>query len=151
MAMENSSERSSVQLSRIRYVSRAAPCIQMSDVDAIVSRARAINSYSGVTGQLLFTGAYFFQVIEGPFDHLKNRLSSIRLDVRHHDLRTIEEIDIERRRFERWPMQYVQDFGLQDLVEELWWSQKVDLARAAQLVQYLTHELHVLPRPGRGT
>ncbi len=135
----------SPHLYRLHYVSRVDPGIQMAAVEAILARAREFNKLSDLTGQLLFTGTHFSHVLEGSLDCLRLLMSSIQRDSRHHDLRVVAEGHVHARSFEGSPIRYVQDPGLRDLVEELWWAQRIDQERTAQLVQHLEHQL--LPRP----
>jgi hypothetical protein len=129
------------ELLRLQYVSRVAPDLAADAVQTIASRSVAFNARADVTGVLIFTGTHFSQILEGPPAAVQRLMESIRRDSRHRDVRMLYESAISKRRFADWSMALMQDAGLNDLIEELWWAHRLDGARAARLVQHLWYGL----------
>jgi len=126
---------------RLQYVSRAAPELDPAQLRDISQQATTFNARAGITGALLATGKHFSQVIEGPPAAVRQLMDSIARDARHRAVRTLYECQARQRRFGTWAMMLVEDAGLDDLVEELWWAQRVDPARATRLMQHLLYRL----------
>ena len=57
-------------------------------------------------GALLFTGARFAQVLEGPRAGVEELMDSINRDARHTDIVIIKQGDTPRRRFATWALAY---------------------------------------------
>ena len=92
-------------LKRIHYTSRFAA--DMSD-DAIVelaSRAAKKNADNKITGVLMAKGGLFFQIIEGPEEHIDKLFTNILKDPRHEKIITlgIQYGDLKRL-FPNWHM-----------------------------------------------
>lgn len=91
------------------YISRSL--LAPSDTDRIlpeiVSAAIERNTRDGITGALICTGPYFAQVIEGERRVLDALMVRLRRDVRHTDLKVIDEGVLELRRFGDWSMAYL--------------------------------------------
>ena len=126
---------------RLQYVSRAAPELDPGEVRDIAAQATAFNGHAGITGALVFTGNHFSQVIEGPPAAVRLLMTSIAHDPRHRSVRMLYECQATTRRFASWAMKVVEDAGLDDLIEELWWAQRVDAVRATRLMQHLLYRL----------
>jgi len=126
---------------RLQYVSRAAPELAPAEVRDISQQATAFNARAGITGALVFTGKHFSQVIEGPPAAVRMLMDAIASDARHRAVRMLYECKATKRRFESWAMMLVEDAGLDDLIEELWWAQRVDAVRATRLMQHLLYRL----------
>lgn len=73
----------------------------------IVRKAHVRNEALGITGALIFTGVYFAQVIEGPFQSVDRLLTRIMLDPRHCDLHVVDRIQVKERSFDTWKMAYL--------------------------------------------
>lgn len=129
----------------LQYVSRAAVDLPPDAVEEIVAWSTAFNARAHITGGLIFTGSHFSQVLEGPVPAVRALMASICRDGRHLDVRLLYENAISKRRFGAAAMLLVRDSGLKDLIEELWWAQRVDGVRAARLVQHLLYGLHWEP------
>ena len=120
-------------LEQFLYVSRARDALDESDIDAILAVSRARNLQAGLTGKLLFTGAHFAQVLEGPADALDPVLASIAGDARHSAMRTLMRVSLDTRRFPQWTMAYVRSLGAADLLEQLMAS-AVSTDRARRII-----------------
>lgn len=95
-------------LESILYVSRSKMDFSGGDdeVEAIVRLAQKKNQQLGVTGALIFTGAFFAQVIEGPRSALNQLMLRISNDPRHSDIQVIKTQETIDRRFDGWSMAY---------------------------------------------
>lgn len=133
------------ELLRLQYVSRAAADLSPGAVQAIMSWSNAFNAQAHVTGALIFTGAHFSQVLEGPAAAVQPLMAEIARDPRHRDIRMLYESVVARRRFGAWAMQLVEDVGLEHLLAELWWAQRIDNVRATRLLQHLLYRLQWEP------
>jgi Sensors of blue-light using FAD len=91
-------------LERLVYVSRAAPCIDIPEVYAIIRRAHADNTSHGITGALVFLDGWFAQVLEGPACILDARLARIRRDLRHEGLQLRQRERVHAPAFAGQPM-----------------------------------------------
>ncbi len=89
-------------LLRLVYVSAAARPLGADDLEAIAKVSERNNAARGLTGLLLFGGARFYGVLEGPRRRVLSRMEAIITDPRHRDLRIIIEDDITAQRFANW-------------------------------------------------
>lgn len=89
------------------YVSRSclAPDARSAVAD-IVARAQAHNATVDVTGMLVFTGARFAQLIEGPPAAVAVLKAAVSADQRHEDLIDLMPEPWGGRRFSSWSMGY---------------------------------------------
>jgi len=110
-------------------------------VQHLSRQATAFNARAGITGALVFRGKHFSQVIEGPPAVVRRLMDTISRDARHRAVRMLYECKATQRRFGSWAMMLVEDAGLDDLIEELWWAQRVDAVRATRLMQHLLYRL----------
>ena len=111
-------------MSLVRLVYKSSPnfVVDGSAVDkeikGILDVARERNARSGITGGLLFTQRFFFQILEGEdvaIDALFNKIAG---DTRHKNVEVLSKDVIKRRRFYAWSMAHVkmrsQEFDLLD-------------------------------------
>lgn len=91
-------------LSRLVYVSTASPSLEREAFEAIRATAIARNSDSGVTGLLVYNGANFMQLLEGPQDNVDAVFESIRRDPRHHGVVRLMAEPAEARAWSSWAM-----------------------------------------------
>lgn len=91
------------------YVSRSS--IQPEDEQAhmaeIVAAAQRRNMALGVTGALVSMDGLFGQILEGPEAAVNQLVVAILKDGRHSDVRIVEVIPVNERRFASWGMAYV--------------------------------------------
>lgn len=90
------------KLLQLVYASSAARALSAEDVQTIVARSLVHNVTEGLTGLLLYRGAAFHAVLEGPTQALLARMEVIITDPRHRDLRILREQTVESRRFANW-------------------------------------------------
>jgi hypothetical protein len=86
------------------YTSRVARQVRFADAEAIAEAAAVRNARDGLTGLLLYTPSHFIQVLEGDPAALRSTLARIAKDVRHSDLRIIDDDEVESREFAAWAM-----------------------------------------------
>lgn len=88
------------------YRSTASDGLKPSDLEDILSVARARNAAGGLTGCLHYEDGLFFQWLEGPVSSLKPIVASIMQDVRHRDVTVLGEGNLGHRRFQCWHMRF---------------------------------------------
>jgi len=106
------------RIERLVYVSRAASCLDIAGVYAIIRGAHAGNVADGVTGALVFLDGWFAQVLEGSPAILDAQLARIRRDPRHEGLQIRQRERVHARVFAGQPMalrtRACLDFGVLD-------------------------------------
>lgn len=97
----------------LRFVYTSVPTFRLAggsvgnEVRAILDSARRHNPVLNVTGGLLFTNRFFFQVLEGSGPAIEQLVGRIADDERHCDLRQLSLQPVSARRFGAWSMAYV--------------------------------------------
>lgn len=100
-------------IKRIKYISRFATDLTDDDIDDLVSQAARNNAELDITGVLMCSGSMFFQIIEGPPDHVDLVFRSILGDRRHTNVLLVNaEEGLEYRLFPGWPLEKL-DLGLE--------------------------------------
>lgn len=89
---------------RLAYVSTAHENITSIDLQDILEAAIRNNSEQDVTGTLLFNGANFLQILEGPEEKVEKTYERICSDNRHRHVVTIYREGGTRRSFSESPM-----------------------------------------------
>lgn len=90
----------------IVYASSAAYPFGDEELAALLELSRKNNARSQLTGMLIYGGRHFLQVIEGPSDVLRERMSIIAADARHLDVRVLFQETIDQRQFPEWTMAF---------------------------------------------
>lgn len=113
------------RLTSLLYVSEARHRLPEGDdlVAAIVTVAQAGNPALEITGALIFTGAHFAQILEGPEPSIDVLVESIGRDERHRGVDIVETRRISKRRFADWSLAYAGpslfvDLHIRPLVEK---------------------------------
>ena len=111
-------------MSLVRLVYKSSPnfvvdgSVVEREIRAILEVARARNARGGITGGLLFTQRYFFQILEGEDAEIDVLFKKIAADPRHKSVAVLSRDVIKRRRFYAWAMAHVrmrsQEFDLLD-------------------------------------
>ena len=96
-----------MELKSFTYTSWASPSLRPGDVDAILDSARANNPLQGLTGVLIFNGAYFMQILEGAEPAIDDLVGRLRTDKRHSNMSIRDERLIVGRTFPNWAMAYL--------------------------------------------
>ncbi|MDE3200023.1 MAG: BLUF domain-containing protein [Acidobacteriota bacterium] len=96
------------ELCSLVYFSRSTIPADQADAEIlkILESARKQNPKVDVTGALLYSGNYFAQVLEGPFDAVQSTFERIRMDARHAEVSVLSCKPIDSRNFAQWSMAY---------------------------------------------
>lgn len=94
---------------RIAYASIPRADLAACDVPRIITRARASNERDGIGGTLVFTGAAFVQLIEGPAEAVEALWRRIQDDARHHSLKLFLDMTDDAAWFPEWRVGYLYD------------------------------------------
>jgi hypothetical protein len=78
------------------------------DIEQIIATSRRNNSRVGVTGFLMYDGAYFAQVLEGKRSAVTHTYNRIAADLRHYNIHFVSCIDVKERLFPGWHMGLVE-------------------------------------------
>jgi hypothetical protein len=76
------------------------------ELRAIVASARWHNKAENVTGALMYNGAGFAQVLEGPREVVERAFERIAADPRHADVTVLSFTPSQRRSFPDWPLAF---------------------------------------------
>jgi len=100
----------------IIYSSTAERPFDDEQLTELLTVSRDNNARDGLTGMLLYRDGRFLQVLEGPTDALRSRMSTIAADSRHHDVMILLEEMTSTRRFPEWTMGFetLADADLED-------------------------------------
>jgi hypothetical protein len=90
----------------IVYSSTSAHPFRDEELNALLALSRESNARAHLTGMLLYRSGRFLQVIEGPADVLRERMSIIAADPRHLDVHILLQETIDERQFPDWTMAY---------------------------------------------
>lgn len=88
----------------LTYKSVATASPGASDLQTLVTKARARNRKLGITGMLALENDCFFQTIEGPPAQLDLLWSAIRQDTRHNHIEVLSEHVVTSRLFSDWDL-----------------------------------------------
>lgn len=95
-------------LFNLAYCSRATRALSPSEIDTIVTKARAHNASKKITGWLVYGSGIFFQWLEGAREDVQLLMTSIRSDARHNTVVVLNESeDVRERLFGEWDMELV--------------------------------------------
>lgn len=95
-------------MKRMTYISRFAKAIDGGQLRELGDFASDKNKMLGVTGVLMATGGIFYQVLEGPEEHVDELYATIERDDRHADLLLLSSDDgVTERLFSDWSMKLV--------------------------------------------
>jgi hypothetical protein len=76
------------------------------ELESILASSRKNNPAIGVTGALIYNGAHFAQVLEGPLHSVERIFEIIQRDSRHSEVRVIQSGAISQRNFSDWSMAF---------------------------------------------
>ena len=79
----------------ICYVSKFSENYTEGDINKIFATTQQNNNKTGITGILLYGFGNFFQVLEGDKNVIEPLFEKIKKDVRHHNIETLIDHDIE--------------------------------------------------------
>jgi len=96
-------------------------------IDSILLSARSKNKQADISGALLFNGAAFAQVLEGPLAAVENVFEHIQCDTRHSDVVVLRNGESPKRVFSDWSMAYADPKAVENVPQS-----KIDLDEAFQ-------------------
>jgi hypothetical protein len=94
-------------------------------INSILSTARAKNKKADISGALLFNGAAFAQVLEGPLAAVEDIFEHIQCDPRHSDVVVLRNGESPARVFSDWSMAYADPAAVENVA-----TSKIDLDEA---------------------
>ncbi len=89
------------------YRSRVARRVRLADAEAIATEAAAKNAKLSISGLLLYTPAYFVQVLEGERGAVESTFERIAKDSRHEEVVVLAKTEVQTRQFGAWAMRAV--------------------------------------------
>ena len=92
---------------RYIYTSKIAQTLDHQDLQNIVQSANKYNQQNGITGLLISNFDCFFQVLEGPEQHVVALYEKIKVDTRHTGLHLLSCEEVKNRLFPDWKMGYL--------------------------------------------
>lgn len=102
--VENNSMSNQENLKQLVYVSKPKAEMSLSEVRALLVKARINNHFQDITGILLFDGETFLQVLEGPEDAVLPLFDKIAQDPRHTQVDALFQRSVSTRDFDDWSM-----------------------------------------------
>lgn len=100
-------EKGEAKLGHIIYASTASSDFDEVALRKVLDGARRNNAAKSISGLLLFSSGYFFQVLEGERAVLRELFAVISADGRHRNVTLIIDEPIAKRAFADWSMAYV--------------------------------------------
>ncbi len=95
-------------MKRMTYISRFSKAMDGKQLRELGDLAADKNKRLGVTGVLMASGGIFYQVLEGPEEHVDELYATIERDDRHADLLLLSSDDgVTERLFPDWSMRLV--------------------------------------------
>lgn len=88
------------------YTSSATSAFDDADLATLLMNSRSNNRRLDLTGFLLYKDGHFLQVLEGPDDVVRDRVSIIEADPRHTDITILIQDEETTRQFPAWSMGY---------------------------------------------
>jgi hypothetical protein len=92
------------------YTSVASRRFSQRDLTDLLAQSRKDNLEDGITGLLLYAEGHFMQLLEGSREKIERLMVRINRDLRHHDVRVLEEGPVSHRQFSEWSMAFL-DFA----------------------------------------
>jgi len=92
------------------YTSVASFRFSQKDLTELLAQSRKDNLTRGITGLLLYADGHFMQLLEGAREKIHSLMINIKADVRHHDVKVLEECPVSDRQFSDWSMAFL-DFA----------------------------------------
>jgi class 3 adenylate cyclase len=97
-----------IKMKRLTYISKFADQLSDKDIEEIGRVSQKNNKRDNITGVLLCSGGFFYQIIEGDEDPVDRLYEKILKDERHTDILCLKsEENISDRLFPDWSMQTI--------------------------------------------
>jgi len=139
-------------MKRLTYISRFSQPLAASDLEQLARAAAEKNRRLDITGVLVASGGLFYQVLEGPQEHVDALYFAIAQDERHTDVLLLSSDEpISERRFPDWAMQvvdldaasHVRLFPLKALVKSVFDQQMLVRNMIWAIERTIQHEMKV--------
>lgn len=99
-------------LVQLVYASKAAPGLNNTDIENILTQAKRNNEKHAITGILSFNHNYFLQCLEGGRAAVNQTYQQIISDPRHSDAVILSYEQVDYRYFANWSMAFVPSSSL---------------------------------------
>ncbi|KAA8735486.1 BLUF domain-containing protein [Acinetobacter qingfengensis] len=114
----------------------------LEDIIDILTLARKFNQENEIYGVLYYADNAFFQCLEGEQSTIESLYRNIEKDIRHHCVKRLCIIEIEKFRFKKWSMKYVEkdsmiDHYFKENGIEKFDPQKLDLHHLSNFIETL--------------
>lgn len=96
-----------MNLYQLMYVSRAVEPFSEDALTKLVEQANENNRHQNITGNLLYNGGVFLQLLEGDADDIRKLYDHIAKDPRHHKVTEIYFEPATFRLCTRWSMRLI--------------------------------------------
>ena len=94
-------------LKQLIYTSRSVDGVDTDKLMEILTISKSSNIEKGISGLLVFDGAYFLACLEGEADAVDGIFSKVIRDKRHTDVTILGEQIIKYREFRTWNMSFL--------------------------------------------
>ncbi len=132
-----------MELYQLVYVSKATRPIDSTELLELLEVAKRNNNHIDITGNLIYNGGRFLQVLEGDKAKIQSLFDKIAKDDRHTSVKIIYLEPAERRTFSRWSMNMVNlDSDSPKNLSKL--REIVEAAAAGRLVDHVSAPLRLL-------
>ena len=108
-----------MKLVQLIYYSLVSGDLAKDKIETVLTVANKRNAEAGISGLLLFSNAYFLQVLEGPRSEVNNVYSKIQRDSRHHGAQILMYRDIHLRDFGAWAMGWANEMKVKKQERQL--------------------------------
>lgn len=88
------------------YVSTLQKNLELDDVKLMAINFSNINKVNNITGALLYSSGNIIQYIEGDSNKIDRLYSNIKKDIRHYNIITLFEEEIETKYFPDWGFKF---------------------------------------------
>ncbi|WP_052467158.1 BLUF domain-containing protein [Psychroserpens damuponensis] len=95
----------------IIYQSKANKNLQVSEIDAMLLKAKRFNKARHITGCIVYHNHQFIQIIEGEKSEIINLYAKIKKDSRHNSVLTLVETATTQTLWDDWSMAFYKFTG----------------------------------------
>ena len=134
---EKTLKNENIQVAYLSFATLEFKLDPKNEIEKILKIARMNNEKKGITGQLVYRGGIFMQLLEGEQDSVSDLLGRILLDnSRHENVRVVLKQPMIKRVFPDWSMAYRElDNAVMDQVNlTVPWQKLVELSSTEQIV-----------------
>lgn len=94
-------------MTQLIYASTAEAKLCLDEVHDILNVSNKQNKLFSITGLLLWNNFMFLQCLEGNKADIEQLYQNIQKDKRHHTIKLLGQVEINRKDFEEWSMGFV--------------------------------------------